>query len=457
MKTIVTVNTKLPTVEDAISYNSDQSLADFDIILFAPRFPYLGRIEFSAGGSCISIESGRVLISSLEHWKHEINGALDSGKTVFFLLDSLQKDAVAIGSSSPRKDQQLYQTKPVTNFDVLPVQLSTRNAKGSRCRVVDDRFHALFMAIEGSLEYRVLINTKLTKNSFLTRDGKDVLGGVAQVKGQSGHLVLIPYFDVPEGTVDNRGKEWTSEALQSSQRIVSQLLEIDRLLLSAAEQTAAPDWVAYAQKPKQVEVLDEAISAIDAQVSALLEAKQSKVSQKDELLRFTALLYESGAPLEDAISESLKLLGYDVKNFRDGDLEIDHIIVGPSGVRLIGEAEGKDNSAITIKKFRQLETNIQEDFAREEVTEPAKGILFGNGFRLVEPSQREEQFTEKCVKNADRLGTALVRTADLYNVVLHILNNPEDESFKQFCREAIENTVGKVVEFPAPSELRTDQ
>lgn len=117
---------------------------------------------------------------------------------------------------------------------------------------------------------------------------------------------------------------------------------------------------------------------------------------------------------------------------------------------MIGESEGKDSSAIDITKFRQLESNINEDFAREEVDSPAKGILLGNGYRLAEPAKRENEFTKKCLVNAARLGTALIRTRDLYDVVVHILDNPKDAAFKEKCRDAIEATSGELVTFPAP-------
>ena len=50
--------------------------------------------------------------------------------------------------------------------------------------------------------------------------------------------------------------------------------------------------------------------------------------------------------------------------------------------RCIGEAEGRDNRAIGIDKMRQLEVNVLEDLSRDEVSEPAKGVLFGNAYRL---------------------------------------------------------------------------
>lgn len=166
------------------------------------------------------------------------------------------------------------------------------------------------------------------------------------------------------------------------------------------------------------------------------------------VLEYSHLLYETGKPLEHAIEKVLRLLGYSVETLRIGDLEIDHVITGPSGRRLIGESEGKDSSAIDISKFRQLESNIGEDFERDEIDQPAKGVLFGNGFRLTAPAGRAEQFTLKSLTNARRLGSALIRTADLYTVAIHLLDHPDDDAFKAACRAAIEDTVGGIVKFP---------
>ena len=125
-----------------------------------------------------------------------------------------------------------------------------------------------------------------------------------------------------------------------------------------------------------------------------------------------------------------------------GGLELDQVIVGPEGERYVGETEGKDKSAINIEKFRQLESNIQEDLQRKEVTNPAIGILFGNGFRITHPEKREEQFTEKCIKNAERVNAILVRTSDLFKAAKYI-REYNDEKFAEKCRETISKSRGK--------------
>jgi hypothetical protein len=250
----------------------------------------------------------------------------------------------------------------------------------------------------------------------------------------------------------SKGEEfWTEDAVIISKKIVGQLVEIEKVLKSENAETPKPEWIESVRQPEGVIKINKTIQEYEQKIKSLKELMENEVKSKNVLLEYSGLLYENGKPLESVIEKGLKLLGYKVENFRKDDLEIDHVIVSPKGFRMIGESEGKDNTAIDISKFRQLESNINEDFEREEVEAPAKGLLFGNGFRFTEPSKRKDQFTQKCLTNAKRLGTALVTTADLYEVVLHILDNPSDNKFKDECRKAIETTSGAVVEFPKPN------
>lgn len=143
---------------------------------------------------------------------------------------------------------------------------------------------------------------------------------------------------------------------------------------------------------------------------------------------------------------ALRVLGYSAENYHDGELELDQVIMSPEGDRFIGECEGKDNAAVNIDKFRQLSENIQSDLQREEVETPAVGILFGNGFRLVQPQDRQEQFTQKCLSSAKR-GTILIRTMDLFPVVRY-LQKTNDEDYKKACRDSVLAGMGRIVEFP---------
>ena len=146
----------------------------------------------------------------------------------------------------------------------------------------------------------------------------------------------------------------------------------------------------------------------------------------------------------------MRLMGFKAENYRDSDSEYDAVLESPEG-RCIGEVMGRDNRAIDNKKMAQLETNINEDFSRNGVSEPAKAVLFGNGYRQMQLAMRPtEQFTAKCVKMAERNRAALVRTCDLFEVAKALTDNP-DEDFATKCRKAILATEGSVVVFPTPS------
>jgi hypothetical protein len=159
------------------------------------------------------------------------------------------------------------------------------------------------------------------------------------------------------------------------------------------------------------------------------------------------LLFEQGRPLEAVILEALRLLGFDAQPFADGESEFDSVFISPEG-RCLGEAEGKDNKPINIDKFSQLERNLQEDFAREDVMDYAKGALFGNAFRLSPLQERGEAFTDKCISAAKRVKAALVRTPDLFAPAKYLKENPSDAEYAKQCREAIFISDGDVVVFP---------
>lgn len=192
----------------------------------------------------------------------------------------------------------------------------------------------------------------------------------------------------------------------------------------------------------------------DRQVEEAQKKKEDIQERLKDAGRLRALLFEKGKPLEKAIIQSLKLLGFAAAPYKSGDSEFDVVFQCPEG-RLLGEAEGKDSKPVNVDKLRQLAMNIHEDLQRDEVSSPAKGVLFGNGFRLAAPSSREFQFTEKCINASKSSSTALVATSELY-IAVQYLANQTDEEFAQRCRDAILSGVGMVA-FPLlPSVKATD-
>lgn len=448
MKSIAAVNTRLPSIDASIDYFSGQSLQDHDIILFDPCVPYADRIDFSGGGSCLSIEGGHSVRLALKHWHEELLRALTTGKTVFVLLYEYKDDRAATGSTLS-KGVRNYDTTHVANYEAVPVKFTIKNTKGQKIVVADSSYRGLYDAIKDVAHYRAVIEPLVGKKIFATRDGAAV-ASVINVEGLKGSLVLLPYFDLEDFDRDSE-KEWSSRVLKVSHAITSQLVAIDAVLRKGNNQTPPPVWLETISRPSRIDVINSTIKRIAEDITALQIQMDAELSAKDELSEFEHLLYENGTALELGIEKALKLLGYSVQTLRIGDLEIDHVITSPEGFRMIGESEGKDSSPVDIWKFRQLESNIQEDFQRDEIDVAAKGILFGNGFRFTEPHLRETQFTPKCLTNAKRLGTALIKTDDLYRVAVHLVDHPDDDAFIKACRAAIEGTAGEIVVFPTPA------
>lgn len=139
------------------------------------------------------------------------------------------------------------------------------------------------------------------------------------------------------------------------------------------------------------------------------------------------------------------MLGFKAEPYADGKSEFDAVFESAEG-RLLGEAEGKDNKAVNIEKLRQLSTNLHEDLQREEVDHPAKGILFGNGYRLTKPGERQTQFTDKCITSATSMSYGLVSTDRLYAAAQY-LSGTSGEEFARRYRVAIIELSG-IVRFP---------
>lgn len=223
-------------------------------------------------------------------------------------------------------------------------------------------------------------------------------------------------------------------------------MKFDKSFRGASGKTPEPEWAHDLVYKTQEELeLSEKLQAVAEDIEALKDKKseiENNIVSQSEL---RGLLFEQGKPLEASILRALRLMGFAAEGYDDGESEFDAVFESTEG-RLIGEAEGKDNSAVNVTKLRQLAMNIQEDLERDEVSEPAKPVLFGNGYRLSEPSTRNIQFTDKCIKAANTNGTALVSTSSLFAVAFYLEQNIDDH-FASECRKAIIENSG-IVEFP---------
>jgi len=462
-KQIFTIGYTIPTFDDNyVDFYDELSLMDADILLISPDSlePRGDWVSFTTSdGGCYNVSASKTYKQKVFTLRKEIEDYLNAGKNVFVLLTKREEYQLASGVSSERKGQNTFHTEMYSNYNFLPTNIGTlTSASGKHIEFSGNPiFSDFYEKFNKNLEYQLYIeNPSGAQIIFTGKDKTKILGAIYKVK--SGHLVTLPFvkYDEKKFTTYKKKEDksyWTKDAIKFGKDLVKVFVDVDKALRKGGDRTPPPDWTKGAEfQLAQEQVLKKEIEEKSKKIDELILQKNGLLMKIDQEVRLRDLLFEKGKTLENAINLALEVLGFKAENYNDGNLELDHIITSPGGDRFIGEAEGKDTSAINIDKFRQLATNIQEDLQREEVENPAIGILFGNGFRLTKPSERAEQFTTKCINTAKSSNCVLMRTTDLFRVAKYIKESKND-NFAKSCRDVIKNSFGKIVEFPTlPTE-----
>lgn len=454
-KKIISVGVDIPGGQCKSTYvQSKLSLLDYDIAILNPSI-YSYSSEDYMGKPCLSDTNSFELKENIEHWRREIADAVRSGKTIFVLLNSLQEVYVATGlkdySGTGRNQKTIRHVEPYNNYKIIPSSIDVVNSKGSSMQLHKSAnlLSSYWTEVKDFSEYRVLISGEGIRTLIITRTGNKIVGGYIKHKDSTGSLVMLPYidFDREDFTYEKDEKMfWTDEAVALGSRFISSIVQINNVLIKEGEITPIPAWANQPEYelPKESKIREKLLT-IESKMELLQNDKEKQLKLLSDESILKGLLYEKGKPLEYAILEALTMLGFTVSQYTDSESEFDVVFESKEG-RVIGEAEGKDNKPISIDKLRQLEMNIHEDFARDEVSDMAKGALIGNAFRLTAPGDRGEFFTEKCLTASQRSKTALIKSIDLF-MVAHYLSAKSDKLFARKCRNAILGASG-VVDFP---------
>jgi hypothetical protein len=458
-KTIFSVGLDLPDVNgfETFSIASDRSLLDTDIFVFRPSLAPFHRYERESyrGRTLLSHSSSFNVKEKIDHWTAQIKTAFDTGKTIVVFLPAKEEVFRYTGESQRSETVKSRVTTnivaPVSNYDFLPIkfdELVSGRGRAMKLASKSEIISAYWQNTASRSVYEVHFKIE-GRPLIITKSGDKIVG--ALIAG-TGNLVCLPNLAWSEDEFVNEKGEWTEAAEQFTYRLRDDLLGIDAALRADTERTSEPDWAKADEFRLAVEAeIEKEILSIGTKIEALGKEREDKRSTLREHASLRALLFEKGKPLETAVREALKILGFSADHFKEPGSEFDALFESAEG-RFLGEAEGKDNKPINVDKYSQLERNINEDFAREEVATPAKGVLFGNAHRRVPPGQRGEFFTEKVITSARRTDSALIRTPDLFTVARYLKNTP-DEKFATECRKAIATTAGGVVIFPKCAEI----
>ena len=440
------------------SFISNASLLDADVVLFRPDITHLTRSSATYRGKPrLDEDDSAAMIQACAHWQREIAQALKAGKTIVAFMCAWEEIYVDTGerrySGTGKNRATTTVVKEFDNYKSIPLDISPTKASGQSMKLspqCPDDIAAFWHEFKDEFEYHVVFAAPMN-SPVLTRTGDRPVSAICVDDGSGGTLLLLPDIDFrSEEFTELRAKEevWTDAAVQFAARMVSAVVSLDDARKSDGASTVEPEWALTSTYELHKEaVLREQLRTADVELEATRKKRDQIQLDLKAAGKLRRLLFEKGRPLENAILEALRGIGFNAEPFRNATSEFDVVFESAEG-RLIGEVEGKDNKSINIDKLRQLSMNVHEDLQRDEVQAPAKPVLFGNGFRLVPIAERGEPFTKKCVEAATSSSTALVCTADLFVAARHLANG-FDPDFAQRCRQAILSSVGRVV-FPVP-------
>lgn len=454
---------------DHVAFDAKASLLDWDIILFRPDIRDFTRYDYGMsdyqGKRCLNDHKSFALKEASAHWQREIREAVEIGKTVIVHLCKPEEIFVQTGrkefSGTGRNQKTTNIVEPFSNYKALPISAKLTASQGREIVLHPDYRGVLasyWDRFGPSSIYEVTFAETDSNTCLLTRHGnKAVALHLMSAGGASGNLLLLPdidfnddiFFESASDDGDEDYDPFTDEARKFAASYVAEIVTLDRVLRQSNERSVEPEWAkAEGYIFTEEERLREELLLAEEAVERAQKKKDDLKAELAEAGQLRGLLFETGKPLETVILQALRALGFEAENFQDDANEFDAVFSSAEG-RLLGEAEGKDSKAINITKLRQLTMNIDEDFGRDEVDVRAKGVLFGNAYRMTAPADRDAPFTDKCITSAVAQSIALVHTPDLFAVTRHVIESG-NEDFAKLGRQVLVDSVGEVSFPPVP-------
>ena len=446
---------------EQLAFVSDRSLLDADIIIAQPQLAdgYGQTSQFFEGQPVLNETASFRVREAAAHWRRELDAAATEGKTIVVLMGKPTLVQLHTGqkrtSGTGRNQKVTNIVEAFTSYSALPLEFGEVVARGGTdIRVAGDlgpmrNYWSEFADVS---PYQVYFELAELQVLLTTRTGKRPVGGV--LRRGSGTIVLLPppQFDSEELYDEDEDEEMTLSTAGRAvgARLTELLLGLDSELRASTDARVEPEWshdTAY-QSPAEA-ALRTRITELDKELERLSNDRRTIEAQIAQESQFKRLLFDSGKSLEEAVTQALRLLGFDAQHVSEGDSEFDVVFQSAEG-RFLGEVEGKLNKPVNIDKLSQLERNLQEDFSRDDVNEYAIGVLFANTYLLTPPNERPpEYFTQKCLSGSTRGNIALVRTPDLFDAILAVKRGA-DANFVQGCRKAFLAGRGGLVRFPTP-------
>lgn len=190
-------------------------------------------------------------------------------------------------------------------------------------------------------------------------------------------------------------------------------------ILGKPQSEGPPEWLSSIPM-QSVTPIDLRVTELRQGIAELENQVEQQLEEKARLESFKRLLYVSSFELEDLVAECLGLLGATIKPAQYSQEEF---VMEWKGAVFLAECKGVSKS-ISLAHLRQVQDYVLK-YEEDEGT-AGKGILFGNAWRDLPPSERNTNdrpiFPSNVIERAQQFGVALVSSIDLFYVFSRFLN-----------------------------------
>ncbi len=411
--------------------DGDETLLDADVVIArVSEFPKLWVDKLQTWDDGIprvySPDSDRIT-NLFESRRNEVESLLENGKIIITFLEPLTGFKAEVRNTTRFETFTCYDFLPLRQEYLMRKLRAGKSSGENAIKLANSKnlFSQYFSAFKDEISYKAYFDIDVDSEDYyflLNRSNKPVAATLQVSNGLVVFLPPIPYK-------------------KKNDKLLGIITSASKKFLTKHISTPPPGWVED-YKLQGEENFDSDIEELQNQIAELQKKKIEIEDKKKQLIKFKGLLYEQGTALEELVIASFRLMGFQAENREIDDMEHDAVFHSEEG-RGIAEVEGKDNDAIHISKLDQLNRAVDEDFELNE--DYPQGILIGNHFRLTNPINRKEPFTEKVKIVAEKKSFGLLTTYEIYQAVSKIIKNPENEDFKFECRKRILNTQGSLI------------
>jgi hypothetical protein len=318
-------------------FDSDQTLLDADIILFEPTLGEFDAYDNYNGKVLLPEHTSFATKERLDHWRSEIISAVKAGKVAIIYLVKPNEGYRHTGSKqfsgTGRSRVTSNLVTEISSYKAVSYLSAVTPKSDKEIRIEKDApfFAPYWTEFSECSPYEVEIAGDFKKILLKSRAGDRVVGAATYAAG--GFLLFLPPLrydknkfvrhDGSSGT--NRG---TDAASKFRKQLVAALVAMADSLRQSTQSTPAPTRTAESKfRLAEEGDLESAISTCTAEIAERQARKAALGVQLAKAGKLRRLLFEQGRPLENAVLEALRLLGFEAKPLADGDWEFDAVFL----------------------------------------------------------------------------------------------------------------------------------